>query len=77
MKAPGPLADAQAPPTGFYRVLAMGLDGSGIARAVTESIVARPWLEGAELVNEPTRVNVFCQGVAANPCGRMAWRQLR
>jgi Tfp pilus assembly protein PilX len=76
---PGPVPDPSKAPTGYYRVVAMGSDDNGIALAVTESLVVRPWVDvpNQSPTSPGSLVNHFCGETGIDPCGRVSWRQLR
>jgi hypothetical protein len=79
LRAPQGLDSDSAVPAGIYRALGLGTDESANTATVTESIVVRPWAEGPDPSVPPTGslINQFCQVTGSDPCGRVAWRQLR
>lgn len=79
LEAPGAEMDPLQTPTGLYRVLALASDQHGVALAVTESILVRPWMDPppAESLPSGRPVERFCRETGRYPCGRVAWRQLR
>lgn len=62
----------------YYRVLGRGQGRGPAAVAVSEAIVARPWLDGPT-TDSVTPVNAgFCAAfLPLYDCGRMAWRERR
>lgn len=68
------------PALGYYRVLSRGSGRLPGSVAVTESIIARPWVSDYVPTPYPPGPDGpwFCTQVADEvPCGRMAWRRRR
>lgn len=72
--------DDPQPELGYYRVLARGSGRLPGSVAVTETVIARPWVR--DYVPTPYPPNPdgpwFCDQVSSEiPCGRVAWRRRR
>ncbi len=74
-------AAAEAPPidgVGYYRVLGRAVGQGPAAVAVSEAIIARPWLSAMSLDSGPIDDSHFCATFEPwYDCGLMAWRQRR
>lgn len=68
------------PELAYYRILARGTGRLPGSIAVTESIIARPWIDTIEPSPLPPGAasTWFCESVTADVhCGRMSWRRRR
>lgn len=76
---PPSAGDLPVPDIRWFHVMARGTDTSGRQVAVVESIVARPWGQSdwRDPLPRPAGQPRFCQASGPQPCGRVAWRQLR
>lgn len=77
---PVPDSDSPPPKLGYYRIFGHGSGRLPGSVAVTEAIVARPWIDAlAPSPFPPGADDVwFCEPVAADiDCGRLSWRRRR
>lgn len=74
-----PLIEDPEPTMGYYRVLAHGSGRLPGSIAITESIIARPWIDSLEPSPLPPSAGTwFCETVTTDfACGRMSWRRRR
>lgn len=79
--ATGALPGPDQPPlagVGYYRILGRGTGQGPAAIAVSEAIVARPWLSDLSVEPGDREDNGFCEPFEPwYDCGRVAWRQRR